>query len=145
MPPNDGARRCVDAGMSLVQTARQRAEELARELVSASEVERIRAQEFVEDLARRSRQTSEAFVTEVRAEVRQQLDELGIATFDDLARRVAEVIGDLPGTVRSAARSGARKASSTFPAPSSRVASPAKKAPAKKAPAKKAPAKKAAH
>ena len=162
MAPNDGVRRYLDAGMALTQITRARAEELVRELVAAGEVERNRAQDWVEDLVKRSRETSEAFVTTISTEVRRQLTDLGITSLDEIARRVAEILGDLPtaarsagarttgaarqaatSTVAAAKKTGARQVAAVRKS-GAKKAAPAKKAPAKKAPARKAPAKKAA-
>ena len=52
MTENDGLRRYVDAGTALTQITRARAEELVRELIKTGEVERHRAQEWVEDLVK---------------------------------------------------------------------------------------------
>src|SRR5579863_3546207 len=92
MAENDGLRRYVEAATALTQITRGRAEELVRELIKTGEFERHRAQDWVEDLVRTSRERSEALVTTVRGEVRQQLRELGITNVDDLAKRVADVL-----------------------------------------------------
>ena len=113
MAINDGVRRYLDAGISLRNITRARAEEIVRELVNTGEVERSRAQDWVEDLVNRSRETSEVFVSTVRNEIRRQLADLGITDIDQIARAVAEIIGDLPDAARSAARTGATRAKST--------------------------------
>ncbi len=109
-----------------------------RELIRAGGLERHRAQEWVEDLVRQTRERSEALVDTVRNEVRSQVDDLGLANIDDLAKRVADRLASAPEAARRVAahrgpvtrRRAERKAT-------------AKKATAKKATAKKATAKKA--
>jgi polyhydroxyalkanoate synthesis regulator phasin len=126
MTENDGLRRYLEAGMTLTQITRTRANELVRELIKAEELDRHKAQDWVEDLVKASRERSEALISTVRGEVRKQLKELGFTNVDDLAKKVADILS------RSSA--AARKATQR----------PAKKTPAKKATARKAPAKKAA-
>ena len=135
MAENEGLRRYIDAGMNLTQITRARAEELVRELIKTGEFERTRAQEWVEDLVRLSRERSEAFVHLVRNEVRSQLDDLGLTNLDDLAKRVAEILARSSERARKAGQAATRRG------PGRRRA--AKKAGAKKAPAKKAAAKRA--
>ena len=123
--------------MALTQITRARAEELVRELIKTGEVERHRAQDWVEDIVKASRDRSEALVATVRGEVRQQLKELGFTNVDDLAKKVADILARSSAAARNATGRGAK------------VKKPAKKAPAKKAASrapvkKKAPAKKAA-
>ena len=146
MAENDGLRRYVEAATALTQITRARAEELVRELIKSGEFERHRAQDWVEDIVRTSRERSEALVNAVRGEVRQQLKELGITNVDDLAKRVAEVLAKTSEAGRKATHrsngkgpKGSHKKSS-----GSKAKSPAKKASAKKASATKASAKKAA-
>src|SRR3974390_2729531 len=132
MVENEGLRRYVDAGMALTQITRARAEELVRELIKTGEFERTRAQEWVEDLVRQSRERSESFVHLVRNEVRSQLDDLGLTNIDDLAKRVADVLARSSEAARKAG-----KAATTRRRPARGGKKAAKKAAAKKAPAKK--------
>jgi|SRR5579875_388477 len=134
MALNDGLRRYLEAGVSLTQITRARAEELVRDLVRAGEVEAERAQDWAEDLVRRSRERSEALVGTVRAEVRQQLAELGFTSVEDLAKRVADIVNRAQAQLPARRRTPARP-----PAASTRTA-PARKATAHKATARKAPA-----
>ncbi len=142
MPENDGLRRYLQAGMALTQITRARADEVVRELVRTGELERVRAQEWVDDLVSKSRERSETLVSLVRGEVSRQLGELGLGRVDEVARRVATILERLPGPyMASGTGRGAAKKAPAKKAPAKKA--PAKKAPAKKAPAKKAPAKKA--
>jgi len=140
MTENDGLRRYVEAGMALTQITRARAEELVRELIKNGEVERHRAQDWVEDLVKASRDRSEALVTMVRGEVSHQLKELGFTNIDDLAKKVSEVLARSSSAARQATGRGDKsKKSKKGPANKADSRAPAKKASAaKKAPAKKA-------
>ena len=125
MTENDGLRRYVDAATALTQITRSRAEELVRELIKTGELERHRAQDWVETLVKASRDRSEALVDTVRGEVRQQLKELGFTNVDDLAKKVAEILARYSAAGRQAThrpggkvkktstkKSGAKKTSS---------------------------------
>ena len=117
-----------------------------KDLVRSGDLETTRAQEWAEDLVKRSRERSEALINQVRDEIRHQLGELGIFNLEDLARKVAEVLSKGPNGAMKVARragdAGRAAAGGRGAAPAKKAA--AKKAPAKKAAAKKAPAKKAA-
>src|SRR5271165_1470130 len=106
MTENDGLRRYVEAGMALTQITRARAEELVRELIKNGEVERHRAQDWVEDLVKASRDRSEALVTTVRGEVSHQLKELGFSNMDDLAKKVADILARSSSAARQATGRG---------------------------------------
>jgi polyhydroxyalkanoate synthesis regulator phasin len=90
----DGIKRYIEAATTLTSITRARAEELVRDLVASGELERGRAQDWIEDLVRRSREASEALVSTVSSEVDRQLGERGLKNFDldDLAQRVAAII-----------------------------------------------------
>lgn len=140
MSPNDGLKRYLEAGLALTQITRARAEELVHELIQAGDVETTRAQEWVEDLVKTSRERSDTLLTTVRGEVRSQLADVGITSIDDLAHRVAELLDRAETAARKATNRGP---GSGGPARRGPRASTTKKAPARKAPATKAPATKA--
>jgi len=143
----DGLKRYLEAGLALTQITRARAEELVRELIQTGEVERNRAQDWVEDLMSTSRERSEAFISTVRSEVRSQLSEVGVTNLDELAKRVAHILERTQAAARKAAKRTAKRPAKRAPAKKKAAAkkAAAKKAPArKKAPAKRAPAKKTA-
>jgi polyhydroxyalkanoate synthesis regulator phasin len=96
----DGLRRYLEAATTLTQITRGRAEELVRDLVASGELERTRAQEWIEDLLKRSREASEILLATISAEVDRQLGERGFKNLDldDLAQRVAGII-ELAGAV----------------------------------------------
>ncbi len=79
-----------------------------RELVASGEVERCRAQDWIDDLIKRSREASETLVGQVSSEVDKQLGErLKDLDLDDLAKRVAGII-ELAGTLGRNATAQAR-------------------------------------
>jgi polyhydroxyalkanoate synthesis regulator phasin len=96
----DGLRRYLDAATTLTQITRGRAEDIVRDLVASGELERTRAQEWIEDLVKRSREASELLVASVAAEVERQLSDRGLKNLDldDLAQRVAGIL-EHAGTV----------------------------------------------
>jgi DNA-binding protein HU-beta len=145
MAHNEGLRRYLDAGMALRQITRARAEEIVRELMKSGELEATRAQEWVEDLVRQSRERSEAFVNLVRNEVRSQLDELGFTNLDELAKRVAEILSRSSDAARKAGQAATRRGGTTKGAATkaAKKATAATAAPVKKSAAKKTAAKKA--
>src|SRR5580692_10463536 len=115
MTENDGLRRYVEAATALTQITRSRAEELVRELIKAGELERHRAQDWVEDLVKTSRDRSEALVHTVRGEVRQQLKDLGFTNVDDLAKKVADILAKSSAAGRQATHRPTGKAKNTSP------------------------------
>lgn len=152
MAQNDVLKRYLDAGLEFTALNRSRAEALVKDLVKAGEVQADQARDAVNELIERSRRNSERLIDTIRTEIRQQVENLGLANqgdLDKLERRIAELFGAATAPAKSAAKkagpaakAAAKKVTPTKKAPAKKAA--AKKAPAKKAPAKKAPAKKAA-
>ena len=96
MPENDLLKRLLDAGMTFTAMTQARAEDLIRDLVRAGEVQAEQAQSVIDELLDRSRRNSERLIDAVRAEIRQQMASLGLATKNDverLERRIAELDG----------------------------------------------------
>ncbi|HMK97364.1 MAG TPA: hypothetical protein VK425_07435 [Acidimicrobiales bacterium] len=151
MAKSDGLRRYLEAGTSFTQVTRTRANELVRELIRSGQLERQKAQDWVEDLVKMSRQRSEALISTVRGETRKQLKELGFTNVDDLAKKVAGILSRSSMAARTATGRtvkglGAKKAGAKK-APAKKTAAKragAAKASAKKTAPRKAPAKKAA-
>src|ERR1700688_228122 len=141
MTENDGLRRYVEAATALTQITRSRAEELVRELIKTGELERHRAQDWVEDLVKASRDRSEALVGTVRGEVRQQLRELGFTNVDDLAKKVADVMARSSAAGRRATHRPGKRAGTKKAAP--KKASAGKKSAPKATGSKKPAVKKA--
>ncbi|MDQ3147248.1 MAG: hypothetical protein M3R01_10035 [Actinomycetota bacterium] len=142
MAENDVLRRLLDAGVAFTQMTRERAEELVRELTAAGEVQSEQTQAVVADLVDRSRQNTERLLETVRAEIRTQVSNLGLATAADiteLRREIASVRTSAPraGTATKRGRKAPAKKSTA------RKKATAKKATARKTVAKKATAKKA--
>jgi polyhydroxyalkanoate synthesis regulator phasin len=124
----DGLRRYIEAATTLTSITRARAEELVRDLVASGELERGRAQDWIEDLVKRSREASEALVSTVSSEVDRQLGERGLKNFDldDLAQRVAAIItmaGNAGRTATSRSRHESEDGAATKKTPSAKSAS----------------------
>jgi valyl-tRNA synthetase len=148
MPENDLLKRLLDAGMTFAAMTQARAEDLVRDLVRAGEVQAEQAQTVIDELVDRSRRNSERLIDAVRAEIRQQMASLGLATKTDverLERRIADVSaarGTRKATSKKAPASKATKSTKAAAKSGGRTAG-ARKAGARKAGAKKAGAKKA--
>ncbi len=119
MTSYDFLRRYLEAGTAFTQITKRRAEEVVNELVRAGELQRGQAQDWTEDLVRRSRKNAEDLAATVRKEVTRQLKTLGIESVDDVMNIVrkavittAEQARDAGGSAL-AARSGARKTTNT--------------------------------
>jgi polyhydroxyalkanoate synthesis regulator phasin len=148
MANDDPFRRYIDAGAALAQLTKARVEQLVEELMKNGDVQRKEAQTKVDDLIDRSRNSTEALLSLVHAEVSTQLSSLGIGSLEDLARQVASLLGRGPSTATKtpAKKTAAKKTAAKKTAAKKSVAkkSAAKKTAAKKAPAKKTAAKKTA-
>ncbi|MGH9118120.1 MAG: phasin family protein [Acidimicrobiales bacterium] len=135
MNSSDQFRQFLDAGMQFTQLTQRRAEAIVKDLVKTGEVRAEQAQATVAEFVDRSRENTEKFFEQVRAEIRQQLKVIGVATKADLAK-VESKIG------------GARKAPTARQAPAAKKTTAkkatAKKTTARKTTARRAPAKKAA-
>jgi polyhydroxyalkanoate synthesis regulator phasin len=140
----DGLRRYIEAATTLSQVTRGRAEEIVRDLVASGELERNRAQDWIEDLIKRSKEASEALVVQVSSEVDRQLGErLKDLDLDELAKRVAGLIdkaGSLGRSVTTQARDRVVPGRSPGPSP----AGPSPKGPSPKPKSEKAPKQKKA-
>jgi polyhydroxyalkanoate synthesis regulator phasin len=148
MPENDLLKRLLDAGMTFAAMTQARAEDLVRDLVRAGEVQAEQAQTIIDELVDRSRRNSERLIDAVRAEIRQQMASLGLATKSDverLERRIADVSAARGSRKATSRKAPARKATKTTKAAAKAGArkAGARKAGARKARAKKAGAKKA--
>jgi polyhydroxyalkanoate synthesis regulator phasin len=150
MASNERIKKYLEAGTVLGQVTRARAEEIVRELVSAGDIQRGQAQEWVDNLVDRSRKTSEQVLELVRHEVSNQLSKIDAPSLEAIAGQVADILKRSAEAGRAATHDAGKQATKTAKAardaakkvtPSGRKK---KKAPAKKAAAKKAPAKKAA-
>jgi len=126
---NDGLRRYLKAGMTFTEVTRARIDELLRDLIKTGEIERHKTQDWVEDLVKRSRDRSGAFISTLRAGVGKPFKGLGFANVD----KIAEKRGD----TTSPSSAAPRKATGRVDNNAAAEKTPARKAAAKK-PAKTA-------
>jgi polyhydroxyalkanoate synthesis regulator phasin len=106
-------RRYLDAGAAFTQMTQQRAESIVKDLVKAGEVQTEQTQQVVQELVDRSRKNTERLVKLVQTEIRQQVQNLGLATQDDIARlerRIANLSGS--GAKKATAKKSTAKKSS---------------------------------
>ncbi|WP_421120066.1 phasin family protein [Aquihabitans daechungensis] len=148
-------KKYLDAGVSFTNLTQSKAEALVRELVKAGEVQTEQAQAAVIELLERSKKNTEALIEQIRKEISDSAESLGLATIADITR-LENLIASIklrggasapkapaaPAAKKAPAKKTAAKKAAAKKAPAKKTA--AKKAPAKKAAAKKAPAKKAA-
>src|SRR5271163_1442197 len=92
MANKDAFQRYLDAGIAFTNMTRARAEELVQELVQSGECQSSEARARVDELIERTRKGREAFVSQVRHEVANQLDSMGITNVEDLAKQVATLL-----------------------------------------------------
>src|SRR5271155_4397435 len=104
MASNERIRKYLDAGTVLGQVSRGRAEEIVRELVSAGDIQRSQAQDWVDNLVERSRKSSEQVLELVRHEVATQLEKIDPRSLESLANQVAEVLRKSAKAGRSATK-----------------------------------------
>jgi len=132
--------------MTFTDVTRGRADALLRELIKSGEIERHKAQDWVDDVVKTGRDRSGAFISTVRGEVLKPFKVLGFTKVDDLAKKG----GDTPSpssTAASMATGCAAKKATAKKATAKKATAKkatAKKATAKKTAARKAPAKKTA-
>ncbi len=133
-------RKLIDSGMHFTGDSQAKAEKLVRELVKLGEVRRKDAEQTVQALIARGKQTSDQLLSLVQAEVSKQL-----GRFTDRVDDIEDRLEDIADRLGVKAKATATAATADAPAKKAAAKKAAvKKAPAKKAAAKKAPAKKAA-
>jgi polyhydroxyalkanoate synthesis regulator phasin len=137
-------KKYLDAGVSFTNLTQSKAEALVKELVKAGEVQTEQAQAAVIDLLERSKRNTEALIEQIRKDIADSAESLGLATIADITR-LEKLISSIkiPGTAAAKPAPAPAKKATAKKAPAKKKAA-AKKAPAKKAAAKKAPAKKKA-
>lgn len=123
-------QRLLDAGVEFTNLSRKQAESIVSSLVKAGEVRRADAEQAVQDLLARGRETTDRLADSVQREVSKQIEWMS-GRFDELEERFEELSERINERMQGGAPAGK---------------APAKKAPAKKKAAakKKAPAKRAA-
>jgi polyhydroxyalkanoate synthesis regulator phasin len=153
MAGNERIKKYLEAGTVFGQVTRARAEEIVKELVSAGDIQRGQAQEWVDNLVERSRKTSEQLLDLVRHEVSSQLSRIDSSSVEGIANQVADILKRSAEAGRSATAGATTQATKTAKKTAKAARGAAekvnpsgrkKKAPAKKPAAKKAPAKKVA-
>jgi polyhydroxyalkanoate synthesis regulator phasin len=138
---NSTLKNYLDAGMQFTEMSKKQAEAFVSNLVQSGDVRRKDAEQMVESVIRRSRETTERIAAMVQAEVAKQLKALS-ARFDEVEQRVEAMTSSVMGgasTTSTAKRTGAKKSTAKK---SSAKKSSAKKSTAKKSTAKKSTAKK---
>ena len=113
MASNERIRKYLDAGTVLGKVTRARAEDIVRELVSAGDIQRGQAQEWVDNLVDRSRKTSEQLLELVRHEVATQLSKIDAPSLDAIANQVADIIKRSADVGRSATADVTKQATKT--------------------------------
>ena len=114
---DDVFKRYLEAGLSFFEMTQQRAEAALKDLAGSGESAKGQAQKAVDWMKERGRQGTDELRDLVRNEIRSQVDGLGLATKDDLARlesRLAELESSAPASSSAApARTSARKAAAS--------------------------------
>src|SRR5438093_9190316 len=91
MAQRDLFKRYLEAGMAFSEMTRSRARAIVNDLVKAGELPRERAEKAIDEVVEQARRNTEAVTALVRAQVREQLGALGIATKADIARLEAKI------------------------------------------------------
>src|SRR5699024_8718572 len=86
MTESNVLKRYLEAGAAFTASTQERIEELVKELVQEGEVRTEQAQALVSDLVERSRRNTEEIVEQVRHEIAESAESLGLATVADLSR-----------------------------------------------------------
>lgn len=150
MVQSDLFKRSLEAGTTLLDLTRERAEAVVKEWVEAGDLGRGRAKKAVDDLLERSHRMTEELQSLVRREIGAQLAAMGVATRDDLARVEARIDAVIAGqgapTTRATSGSATTGAATTGSATATARAASARTAAARKtaAPSKTAAASKTA-
>lgn len=97
MVQSDLFKRSLEAGTTLLDLTRERAEAVVKEWVEAGDLGRGRAKKAVDDLLERSHRMTEELQSVVRREIGVQLAAMGVATRDDLARIEARIDAVIAG------------------------------------------------
>ena len=85
----------------------QRAEALVKDLVKAGDVSKGKAGKALNDLMERSRKTTEDLRAIIRREIADQVETLGLATKDDIARLEAKIAAGPEPASRKTPKAGA--------------------------------------
>ncbi|MBM3675399.1 MAG: hypothetical protein FJW88_10710 [Actinobacteria bacterium] len=102
MPQAPDLSKYLDAGAQFVAMTRAQARRRAQELVASGQLAQGQVQAFVDDLVSESRRRTDEMLDVVRKEVQRQVQTLGIATKDDLARLEARLAKQAQAAKKSA-------------------------------------------
>jgi len=135
-------QKLIDTGIQFTEMQRAQAEAVVRQLVEAGEVRRNEANQTIQALIAKGKETTAAIAEIVQHEVARQVGWMA-ERIDDLEDQLEALVSRFTGGEEPAATTPppAPKPAAE-PAPAKKAA--AKKAPARKVAAKKAPAKKTA-
>src|SRR4051794_250520 len=86
MAQNDFLKQYVDAAIDFTQTTQKRAEAGVKKLVKEGQLRQEEAQDRVQDLMGRSRRSAQELTKQIRSEVKDQVNNLGVATKADIRR-----------------------------------------------------------
>ena len=98
----DRYKKFVDAGRTVTKVTSERVEEVARDLVHLTEVQRAQAQELLDDVMKRSKKSTEYIMETVKHEVDKQFKNVKFASRDDLAK-VSETLSQMKSDIASLA------------------------------------------
>ena len=90
---DDVFKRYLEAGLSFFEMTQQRAEAALKDLAGSGESAKGQAQKAVDWVKERGRQGTDELRDLVKNEIRSQVDTLGLATKDDVARLEARLDG----------------------------------------------------
>ena len=104
-------KKYLDAGVSFTNLTQAKAEALVKELVKVGEVQTEQAQAAVLDLLERSKKNTEALIEQIRKEISESAESLGLATIADITR-LEKLIASIkiPGAGSAAPEAPAKKA-----------------------------------
>ena len=91
MPQAPDFSRYLNAGAEFVALTRAQARERAHELVAQGQLAQSQVQTFVDGLVDESRRRTDQMMDVVRQEIQRQMQSVGIATKDDLAKLEARL------------------------------------------------------
>lgn len=91
MPQTPDLTKYLDAGTEFVSVTRGQARDRAQELVAQGQLAQNQVQSFIDGLLEGSRRGADFLTAVVRQEIQRQVQSVGIATTDDLARLEAKL------------------------------------------------------
>lgn len=110
MAQTDLLKKYLDAGLAFTQLTQQRAEAIVKDLVKAGELQAEQATQRRNELLERSRKNTEALMSTIRKEVREQVKSLGLATQSDITALRKEIASLKGKSAPAATKTAAKKA-----------------------------------